>query len=285
MKARRARGRQHMVGAADIIADHFRRMGADENGAGIADAFRPALRHHRWRFRDVRRRCGWPAAARHPSPAPGSPRRNQPSSARGLGAVERRRVGARRLPPPRRQRPRRGCHQDRLRTDVVFGLGQQVGGDPVGIVVGSAITRTSDGPAIMSMPTVPKTWRLAAATQALPGPDNLGDGLDGFGAIGKGGDCLGAADAVDLGDTGNRAAASTTGLSAPSRAGTTMTIRSTPATLAAPRSSAPNSGSWRCRRAHRGRRPRSPSSASQARRQALSRRIPPGRLGRPRLPA
>ena len=34
----------------------------------------------------------------------------------------------------------------------------------------SQITRISDGPAIMSMPTCPYTARLAVATQMLPGP-------------------------------------------------------------------------------------------------------------------
>ncbi len=37
----------------------------------------------------------------------------------------------------------------------------------------SATTTISDGPAIMSMPQVPKTWRLAAATNLLPGPTIL----------------------------------------------------------------------------------------------------------------
>ncbi len=37
-------------------------------------------------------------------------------------------------------------------------------------VVPSASTRISLGPAIMSMPTCPKTRRLALATYALPGP-------------------------------------------------------------------------------------------------------------------
>ena len=39
-----------------------------------------------------------------------------------------------------------------------------------GGVVPSASTRISLGPAIMSMPTWPKTRRLALATYALPGP-------------------------------------------------------------------------------------------------------------------
>ena len=37
-KPRRACGRQHVVGAADIVADRFRRVASDEDRAGIADA-------------------------------------------------------------------------------------------------------------------------------------------------------------------------------------------------------------------------------------------------------
>ena len=42
-EAGRARGRQHVVGAADIIADRFGRMGAEEDRAGVADAAGEAL--------------------------------------------------------------------------------------------------------------------------------------------------------------------------------------------------------------------------------------------------
>ena len=38
------------------------------------------------------------------------------------------------------------------------------------------MTKISDGPAIISIPTFPKTWRLAAATNALPGPVILSTG-------------------------------------------------------------------------------------------------------------
>ena len=55
-------------------------------------------------------------------------------------------------------------HQDGLGGGVVLGLGQQVGREPLRIVVRSAITSTSEGPAMESMPTVPNTCRLAAAT-------------------------------------------------------------------------------------------------------------------------
>ncbi len=42
-----------------------------------------------------------------------------------------------------------------------------------GFALASASTRISEAPATMSMPTTPKTRRLAAATYALPGPQIL----------------------------------------------------------------------------------------------------------------
>ena len=42
-----------------------------------------------------------------------------------------------------------------------------------GRAVASAMIRTSVGPAIMSIPTSPTTWRFASATQRLPGPTIL----------------------------------------------------------------------------------------------------------------
>ena len=57
---------------------------------------------------------------------------------------------------------------------VVLGLGDEVGRDPRRArAVASAMMSTSVGPAIMSMPTCPTTWRLASATQRLPGPTIL----------------------------------------------------------------------------------------------------------------
>ena len=46
-----------------------------------------------------------------------------------------------------------------------------------GLAVSSATTHTSDGPAIMSIPTSPETIFFAAATNALPGPVILHTGL------------------------------------------------------------------------------------------------------------
>ncbi len=46
-----------------------------------------------------------------------------------------------------------------------------------GSAVSSAITATSEGPANTSMPTLPKSVRLASATNLLPGPTMMSAGL------------------------------------------------------------------------------------------------------------
>ena len=61
-EARRAGGRQHVVGAADIVADHLRRVAAEEDRAGIADAATGSLRRRRSPARHARPRCGRRAA-------------------------------------------------------------------------------------------------------------------------------------------------------------------------------------------------------------------------------
>ena len=53
---------------------------------------------------------------------------------------------------------------------VVLRLGQKVCRDIFRVAFSSAIISTSEGPAIMSMPTAPNTSLFAAATYALPGP-------------------------------------------------------------------------------------------------------------------
>ena len=76
------------------------------------------------------------------------------------------------------------------------------------------------------MPTWPNTSRLAAATQALPGPTILSTGCDAFGAIGQRRDRLRPADAIDIASRRRGcAAASTSGLILPPLAGVTITMR------------------------------------------------------------
>ena len=54
--------------------------------------------------------------------------------------------------------------QDRLRALVVLGLRQQIGRDPVRVDHGLGDDHDLRGPAIMSIPTRPNTWRFASAT-------------------------------------------------------------------------------------------------------------------------
>ena len=72
-----------------------------------------------------------------------------------------------------------------------------------GLTLPSLITSTSEGPASISMSTRPNTARLARVTKRLPGPTILSTALNGFRAVGDGGDGLHTADAVDLGYLGD----------------------------------------------------------------------------------
>jgi len=57
-----AGGRQHMVRAADIVADRFGRVAANEDGAGVINLRRQLFAFSQM-IRDVRRRCDRRAAA------------------------------------------------------------------------------------------------------------------------------------------------------------------------------------------------------------------------------
>src|SRR4029079_14917130 len=95
-----------------------------------------------------------------------------------------------------------------------------------------AMTSTSDAPATMSMPTTPKTRRLAAATYALPGPQILSTAVI-VGAPSASEAMACAPPIVNARDTpATCAAASTSGLRAPPGVGTTITMSATPATCA-----------------------------------------------------
>ena len=80
-----------------------------------------------------------------------------------------------------------------------------------GSAVSSASTAISVGPASASMPTTPRSSRLAAVTQMLPGPvimstgSQRGDALGVVAAVREHGDRLGAADGVHLVDAEQRA--------------------------------------------------------------------------------
>ena len=102
-----------------------------------------------------------------------------------------------------------------------------------GLVEPSAITRISEGPATMSMPTTPKTRRLAAATYALPGPTILSTA----GIVSVPNASAPTACAPPMRNTrstpASAAAARTVAFICPSGVGVTMMSCLTPATLAA----------------------------------------------------
>ncbi len=101
-----------------------------------------------------------------------------------------------------------------------------------GSVPPSQITAISDGPAIMSMPTSPNTWRLASATYTLPGPTILS--TRGTVAVPKASAATACAPPIvnTRSTPAIAAAASTTSFSSPRGAGTTITSSPTPATRA-----------------------------------------------------
>ena len=159
------RGRQDVVRAADIVAHHLGRQRPEEDRAGVADRRRQRLGGGH------RRAPGARAPAHRPAPAPRRARRpgctapcsrqlaraiaaaasaascrsTAASTARGEGSV----VG----------------DQDRLRAlgHARPGTAGRPRSSP-GSFPASATITTSEGPAIMSMPTRPNTCRLASAT-------------------------------------------------------------------------------------------------------------------------
>ena len=88
--------------------------------------------------------------------------------------------------------------QDRLRRGVVLGLRQQVGGDPLGIVVAVGddqhFGRAGDHVDADRAEHLP----LGRGDIGVAGADDLGDRAYRFRAVGERGDRLRAADAVDL---------------------------------------------------------------------------------------
>jgi len=121
--------------------------------------------------------------------------------------------------------------QDRLGAGVMLGLRQQVGRDPVGMAVRSARISTSDGPAIMSMPTL-RTPSVSPPPHKHCRSDDLGDRCDALRAVGERGHRLGAADAIDLVDAGKLRRRQNEGQKLAVGSRTTITSRGTPATLA-----------------------------------------------------
>ena len=142
-----------MVGAGQVVAQRYRTVGPDEDGAGVADPPRDlwgirgmdlqvlgcvgvgdlnGLREvsHQDSSRLRSAQCG-----RRPLPVPGHAESTLERRIDGVGQL--RGVG----------------DEDTAGMGIVLRLGEQVGGHVLGV-----------GPASASMPTVPMTARLAAAT-------------------------------------------------------------------------------------------------------------------------
>ena len=158
-------GRQHVVRAGHVVADRLRAERAEERRAGMADAWRTPPPDRASSSAGARAPAGRRVAPPPPSPAPGSP----PHAARQLAAAiaARGRVGssAATAAATASARPASSVIRIACAALVVLGLRQQIDRDPARVVVrrrpGST---TSDGPAILSMPTRPNTCRLASAT-------------------------------------------------------------------------------------------------------------------------
>ena len=159
-----ARRRQHVVGARDVVADHLRRMRAEEDRAGIADAVGELLRLARrdlqmlgrdavGKRRRLVERAQLDDGAEH---VPASPAMLPRGSAAEL-ARDRRFDRARESA----HRPSSGSTGRRVSCSACASRSAAIHS---GSLCLSAMIRTSDGPAMLSMPTVPNTWRLAAAT-------------------------------------------------------------------------------------------------------------------------
>ena len=188
-----------MVGAADIVADHFRRVAAEEDRAGIADAAPKSASASSMASSTcsaAMRSTSGDGSRRGPSTRMTAPKSRQlcaaisprgsdfswRSTAASTAVAEGGVVG----------------DQDRLRGDVVLGLRQQVGGDPVRIVaaVGDHQHLGRAGDHVDADRA--EDLALGGRDIGIAGADDLGDRADRLGAIGERGDRLRAADAVDL---------------------------------------------------------------------------------------
>ncbi len=102
-EARRARGRQHVVRAADIIADRFRRIGSRQRSPRHCGSCRSGFRDRRRSVRDARAPAHRPAARPRRDRAPGWWRRNRARRRRRFSRAAA--SSTARRPPLRRRRP------------------------------------------------------------------------------------------------------------------------------------------------------------------------------------
>ena len=167
-EARRKSGtacrREYVIGSGHIVPDHLGSHVPDENGASIANALGQIFRILQLRFPNARQRYG--------RPTPELRRANSKRSWRQMRSnFVPRYYRAARFAAAGRQLARRRLRNLRHPSSVSIAQRYRVRlarGGRLAIHSGSlclsAMTSTSDGPAMKSMPTTPNTWRLAAAT-------------------------------------------------------------------------------------------------------------------------
>jgi hypothetical protein len=98
-------------------------------------------------------------------------------------------------------------------------LGDEIGGDPGGIGRAIGNDQHFGGARDGIDADLAEDLALGGSDIGIAGADDLVDAADGFGAIGQGGDRLGAADAVDFGDAGNLGGKQDDGADLPARGG------------------------------------------------------------------
>jgi hypothetical protein len=146
-KAGAARGRQHVIGAGDVIADHLRRIAPDEDGAGIVYARGECIGVFGGDLQMLGRKAIGQGRRLVEARDLDHGAKIVPARLRGLGTRQRGQLRFDRLDHVAGE-VRIVGDEDRLCRGVMLGLGQQIGGDPGGIVVAVGDDH----------------WRLAAAT-------------------------------------------------------------------------------------------------------------------------
>ncbi len=262
-KARAARGRQHMVGPGDIVADRFGRIAAEKDRAGVVDPLGQRLgvveRQLEMLGRDPvdqRRRLAPNRATRMIAPC-ASQLARAISRARQAGEVALDRGFA-----TAAAKSASSVIEDRLRRVVVLGLRQQIGGDPCRVVVpvGDDQDFRWAGDHVDADPA--EDPPLGRRDIGVARPDDLVDRRDRRRAISQRRDRLRAADPVDFVDPDELRRGQHQRVEHPvRRRHDHRPAARPPRPWRGSRSSAPRTGRRPCRPAHRARRPRAAASA------------------------
>ena len=201
-EARAARRRQHVVRAADIVADHLGRVAAEKDRAGIADAPRKRfgvvggdLEMLRREAVDQRRRLVEALDQDDGAEiAPARARRSPRAAARRAAPRPPRR--------PRRRRPASSVIRIACAAASCSAWASRSAAIQAGSLSASATTTHLRRPGDHVDADLAEHLPLGGGDVGVARPDDLVDRGDALGAVGKRRDRLGAADAIDLVDAG-----------------------------------------------------------------------------------